>query len=238
MERRRRLRSTGRGLTLNRTAFSFFSWFPHLFFPVISLASRTARLEPSARARRAPTHFLSSFPATTKRLREQLASLRARATGRCLRGLRSSKCIQSPLPDSTHASYPRRKPFGLAQGLSLDLRSILSPFASFGISSVRPALFTSRPQKPGLPVAHASVTFCNTRHRLSLSFGHVKPNGLTLPARRPVVLNGSKLRLSPLARAPGAQKPREKLLTFQRHSVDFPTTKHQPLCSAITINTS
>ena len=113
MERRRRLRSTGRGLTLNRTAFSFFSCFPHLFFPVISLASRTARLEPSARARRAPTHFLSSFPATTKRLREQLASLRARATGRCLRGLRSSKCIQSPLPDSTHAS------------------------ASFGISSLR-----------------------------------------------------------------------------------------------------
>ena len=169
MERRRRLRSTGRGLTLNRTAFSFFSCFPHLFFPVISLASRTARLEPSARARRAPTHCLSSFPATTKRLREQLASLRARATGRCLRGLRSSKCIQSPLPDSTHASYPRRKPFGLAQGLSLDLRSILSPFASFGISSVRPALFTSRPQKPGLPVAHASVTFCNTRHRLSLA---------------------------------------------------------------------
>ena len=98
MERRRRLRSTGRGLTLNRTAFSFFSCFPHLFFPVISLASRTARLEPSARARRAPTHFLSSFPATTKRLREQLASLRARATGRCLRGLRSSKCIPSSLP--------------------------------------------------------------------------------------------------------------------------------------------
>ena len=88
------------------------------------------------------------------------------------------------------------------------------------------------------PVAHTSVTFCNTRHRLSLSFGHVKPNGLTLPARRPVVLNGSKLRLSPLARAPGAQKPREKLLTFQRHSVDFSPTKHQPLCSAITINTS
>ena len=32
---------------------------------------------------------------------------------------------------------------------------------------------TSHPQRPGLSVAHASVTFCNTRHRLSISFGRV-----------------------------------------------------------------
>ena len=43
---------------------------------------------------------------------------------------------------------------------------------------------------------------------------------------------------TPRTRAPGTQKPREKLLTFQRHSVDLSPTKHQPLCSAITINTS
>ena len=95
---------------------------------------------------------------------------------------------------------------------------------------------TSHPQRPGLSVAHASVTFCNTRHRLSLSFGHAKPNGLTLPARRPVVLNGSKLRLSPLACAPGAQKLQEKLLTFKRHTADFHTTKHEPLRFGIPLN--
>ena len=74
-------------------------------------------------------------------------------------------------------------------------------------------------------VTHTPVTFCNTLRRLSLFFGRISHQA-------------SPSRHTPEPCAPGTQKPREKLLTFQRHSVDFPTTKHQPLCSAITINTS
>ena len=71
-----------------------------------SLFSRVLSTRPGRRIRK---HHISSFPATTKRLRQQLASLRARATGRCLRGLCSSKCILSPLPDSVIAQLSSRE---------------------------------------------------------------------------------------------------------------------------------
>lgn len=92
---------------------------------------------------------------------------------------------------------------------------------------------TSHPQRPVLSVAHASVTFCNTRHRLSPVLARNMPLASSSLASAPSLTKKSKK-----PRAPGTQKPREKLLTFQRHTADFPTTKHQPLCSAITINTS
>ena len=41
----------------------------------------------------------------------------------------------------------------------------------------------------------------------------------------------------PEPRAPGTQKPREKLLTFKRHTADFHTTKHEPLRFGIPLNT-
>ena len=68
--------------------------------------------------------------------------------------------FQSPLPDSTHASL------------------------SFGISSVRPALFTTIQQKPRLSVAHVSASH---RHRLLVCFGRGKPDGFSLPRRSPVL---------------------------------------------------
>ena len=59
--------------------------------------------------------------------------------------------IPCPLPDSTHASL------------------------SFGISSVRPALFTTIQQKPRLSIAHVSASH---RHRLFVCFSRGKPSAL------------------------------------------------------------
>ena len=89
------------------------------------------------------------------------------------------------------------------------------------------------PTKTDTVVAHASVTFCNTRHRLSPVLARNMPLASSSLASAPPHTKKSKK-----PRAPGTQKPREKLLTFKRHTADFPTTKPQPLCSAITINTS
>ena len=72
-------------------------------------------------------------------------------------------------------------------------------------------------------VTHTPVTICNTWRRLSLFFGRISHQA-------------SPSRHTPEPRAPGTQKPREKLLTFQRHSVDFPTTKHEPLRFGISLN--
>ena len=64
--------------------------------------------------------------------------------------------IPCPLPDSTHASL------------------------SFGISSVRPALFSTTPQKPA---ALSRPCLAEHRHRLFVCFGRGKPDGFSLPRR-------------------------------------------------------
>ena len=71
-------------------------------------------------------------------------------------GLLGILFISSPLPDSTHASV------------------------NLGISSVRPALFSSRPIKPRFSVAHASASL---RHRLSLGNSRNMPSGTPLMLR-------------------------------------------------------
>ena len=78
-------------------------------------------------------------------------------------------CLTSPLPDYTHVSYPLRfirHQFPSHVFASHHLRSCSAlPCSCLEPSAlgVRPALFSSRPQKPTSQVAHASPEL---RHRL------------------------------------------------------------------------
>ena len=117
--------------------------------------SRVLSTRPGRRIRK---HHISSFPATTKRLRQQLA---AGESDWSLSAL--SAFFQ------VHPQFAPRTPFMSP----LTLRQQLRPSRSV----------TSHPQRPGLSVAHASPKL---RHRLFFSFGRGKPSASRSLTPRPV----------------------------------------------------